>query len=53
MEKFKHKEKEGEIILPVANRFMVTIKGNGLDNTEVIKEVAGKLDLKKLAGLAK
>jgi hypothetical protein len=53
METFKHKNKKGEIILPVANRFLVNITGKGMDNTEVIKEVAGKLDLKKLAGLAK
>jgi hypothetical protein len=53
METYKHKDKQGEIVLPVANRFLVTITGRGMDNTEVIKEVAGKLDLKKLAGLAK
>ena len=39
--------------MPVAKRFLVTIEGEGLENNEVIKEVAGKLDLKKLAGLAK
>jgi hypothetical protein len=37
----------------VANRFLVTIEGEGMDNNDVLKEVAGKLDLKKLAGLAK
>jgi hypothetical protein len=52
-EKYKYKEKDGEIILPVANRFLVTIEGEGMDNNDVLKEVAGKLDLKKLAGLAK
>ena len=52
-EKFEYQEKDGEIILPVANRFLVTIEGEGMDNNEVIKEMAGKLDLKKLAGLAK
>ncbi|MEJ2069717.1 MAG: hypothetical protein P8X65_12520 [Syntrophobacterales bacterium] len=52
-EKFEYKDKKGEIILPVANRFMVTIEGEGIDNNDVIKEVAGKLDLKKLAGMAK
>jgi hypothetical protein len=52
-ENFKYKDKKGEITLPVANRFLVTIEGRGMDNTEVMKEVAGKLDLKKLAGLAK
>jgi len=52
-EKFEYQEKDGEIILPVANRFLVTIEGEGMDDNEVIKEMAGKLDLKKLAGLAK
>lgn len=52
-EKFEYKDKKGEIILPVANRFMVTIEGKGIDNNDVIKEIAGKLDLKKLAGMAK
>lgn len=52
-EKFEYKKKEGEIILPVANRFMVTIEGKGMENNDVLKEVAGKLDLKKLAGMAK
>ncbi len=52
-EKFEYKGKEGEIILPVANRFLVTIEGNGMDDNEVIKQMAGKLDLKKLAGMAK
>jgi hypothetical protein len=53
MEKFEYQNKKGEIILPVANRFLVTIEGKGMEDTEVMKEVAGKLDLKKLAGLAK
>ena len=52
IEKYKHQKKKGEITLSVANRFLVTIEGSGMDNTEVIKEVAGKLDLKKLAGAA-
>lgn len=52
MENFKHQDKKGEIILPVAGRFLVNITGNGMDNTEVIKAMAGKLDLKKLAALA-
>lgn len=52
-EKFEYENKKGEIILPVANRFLVTIEGKGMENNALIKEVAGKLDLKKLAGLAK
>jgi hypothetical protein len=52
MENLKHQDKRGEIILPVAGRFLVTLTGNGLDNTEVIKTLAEKMDLKKLAALA-
>jgi hypothetical protein len=52
-EKFKCKDKEGEIILPVANRFLISIEGSGIENTEVMKEVAGKLDLKKLSDMGK
>lgn len=52
MEKFNHQDKEGEIILPVASRFLVTLKSVGLENTDIIKALAGKLDLKKLAVLA-
>ncbi len=52
-ESYKNNAKKGDIKLPVANRFLVTIEGKNIDNTEVLKEVAGKLDLKKLAGMAK
>ncbi len=52
-EKFEYKDKKGEIILPVANRFLVTIEGKGMDDTKVMKQMAEKLDLKKLAGMAK
>lgn len=53
IETYRFKDKDGEIQLPVANRFLVTVKGSGLDNTEMLQAVAAKLDLKKLAALAK
>jgi hypothetical protein len=31
MEKFNHQDKEGEILLPVAGRFMVLLKANGIE----------------------
>lgn len=52
MENFNHQDKKGEIILPLAGRFLVTLTGNGMENTEVIKVMAEKLDLQKLAALA-
>ncbi|MGQ9688000.1 MAG: hypothetical protein ACUVXF_04310 [Desulfobaccales bacterium] len=51
-ESYKHESKEGEITLVVANRFLVTITGHGMEDTAVLKEMAAKLDLKKLAALA-
>jgi hypothetical protein len=52
VEKFNHQDKEGEILLPVADRFMVLLKADGIENTNILKEFLGKLDLKKLAALA-
>jgi hypothetical protein len=52
METYRFKDKEGEIQLPVADRFLVTVKGSGLDNTAILHALAAKLDLKKLASLA-
>lgn len=53
METYKFQDKEGELQIPVANRFLVTVKGSGLENNDLLKEVANKLDLKKLSDLAK
>ncbi|MEW6388151.1 MAG: hypothetical protein AB1491_11605 [Thermodesulfobacteriota bacterium] len=52
-ETYRFKDKEGEIILNVANRFLVTLKGEGLENIEPLKSLAQELDLEKLAKLAK
>jgi hypothetical protein len=52
LENYKNQEKKGEITLPVANRFLVSITGRDIDDTTIIKEIAAKLDLKKLAALA-
>ena len=52
LESYKHESKEGEINLLVAGRFLVTITGHGMEDTAILKEMAAKLDLKKLAALA-
>ncbi|MEW6388152.1 MAG: hypothetical protein AB1491_11610 [Thermodesulfobacteriota bacterium] len=44
-------DKGGEINLNIGDRFLVTLKGEGLENTDILKSVAQKLDLKKLAAL--
>jgi len=53
METYKFKDKEGELQIAVANRFLLTLTGYGMENNDLLKEVAGKMDLKKLASLAK
>lgn len=52
-EKFQFQDRHGELIFAVANRFMVSLKGEGLENAEILKSLAGQMDLKKLAALAK
>lgn len=50
-EKWDSDGKDGELNLVVAKRFLVTIEGNGIDNSKVLHEFASKLDTSKLAGL--
>jgi hypothetical protein len=45
------KDGHGEIHLLVGNRFVVTTKGNGLPNSEPLKQLAQAVDLSKLASL--
>jgi hypothetical protein len=52
-ETFRHQEKQGELNISVADRFWVKIDGEGIDKLEVLAQVAQKMDLKKLATLAK
>jgi hypothetical protein len=52
-ETFRHQDKQGELNISVADRFWVKLDGEGLDNLEVLKNVAQQMDLKKLATLAK
>ena len=52
-ETYKHKTKEGALNINVANRFWVRLEGRGLENIDPLKTAAQKMDLKKLADLAK
>jgi hypothetical protein len=52
-ETFRLQEKQGELNIGVADRFWVKIDGEGIDNLEVLTKVAQKMDLKKLATLAR
>ena len=51
VENYKYKDKEGQLTIMVDNRFIVTLEGQGIDDTQVLKDTAEKMELKKLAGL--
>jgi hypothetical protein len=53
LEIFRHQDKQGELNISVADRFWVKIDGEGIENLEVLKNVAQQLELKKLATLAR
>jgi len=48
MEKYDTKNKEGSLQIMVADRFIVDVEGYGI-TMETLKQVVGKIDLKKLA----
>ena len=53
MEHYNKVDKEGDLIISVVKRFLVKIEGQKIDNLKVLQDAAQKLDLKKLATLAK
>ena len=53
IEHIQFEDKEAEIILALSERMMVQLKGENYGDTKELKEIAGKLNLKKLAELAK
>jgi hypothetical protein len=50
-EKWSSESKDGEVNALVGKRFLVTIEGNSIDDVKTLHEVAGKLDMEKLASL--
>lgn len=50
-EKWNSDDKDGELNLVVAKRFLVTIEGNNINDAKVLHDFASKLDTGKLAGL--
>ncbi len=50
---FRHRERQGELNISVADRFWVNITGEGIGNLEVLTNLAQRMDLQKLATLAK
>jgi hypothetical protein len=50
-EKWNSSSKDGELNALVGKRFLLQIEGSGLEDTKVLHDVAGKVDMGKLAGL--
>lgn len=50
-EKWDKDSKDGQILVVVGNRFLVTIDGNDLSDNKVLQEFVSKVDLSKLATL--
>jgi hypothetical protein len=50
-EKWNSESKDGELNALVGKRFLVTMEGRELADTKVLHELAGKMDMGKLAGL--
>jgi hypothetical protein len=50
-EKWNSEQKDGELNALVGKRFLVTIDGNQIDDAKVLHEVAGKIDMGRLAAL--
>lgn len=50
-ERWNSQNKDGELNLVVAKRFLVTIDGNNISDTKVLQEFASKIDTGKLASL--
>jgi hypothetical protein len=50
---FRHQDRDGELNINVADRFWVKLDGDGIDNLEVLTNIVKRMDLKKLAALAK
>jgi hypothetical protein len=53
LEFYDKQKKRGAVFINVAGQFGVVVGGEGLDNIQAVKEVINKIDLHKLATLAK
>ncbi|MFC0184220.1 hypothetical protein SAMN04515674_102250 [Pseudarcicella hirudinis] len=50
-EDFKKKEKRASVVVTINERFLVTVEASNQTSTDLVKDVANSLDLKKLADL--
>lgn len=49
LEHFEKKDKRGEITYGVGYRFIITIRGNHIDNTDILKNIVKSMKLEELA----
>ena len=50
-EKWNKDTKDGQIVVVVGNRFLVTLDGNDISDNKVLQEFVSKVDMSKLASL--
>jgi hypothetical protein len=50
-EKWNSESRDGEVNALVGNRFLVTIDGHGIEDVKQLHDVAGRMDMNRLAGL--
>jgi hypothetical protein len=48
-EKYNKERKEGEVVYSIAWRFLLRVTGEGVDGTEYLQKIAGKVDIEKLS----
>ncbi len=53
VEKYNYADKDAEVILLLADRFIVQLEGEDFENTKDLVNIADSLDLKGIAALAK
>lgn len=53
IENIDYESKNATIMLLVADRFLLTVQGRPVSDSSGLKDIAGRLDLKKLAALGK
>jgi hypothetical protein len=53
MEHYEYEDKDAQIIILVADRFIVTLDGGNFEDTKELKSIAESLDLEGLSRLAK
>ena len=49
MGEVEHRRQDGELNALVNKRFVVTLEGRNVDDIKVLHQIAGKIDLAKLA----